>query len=142
MSKDPDKKARKAVKRATKAVRRAARDADDRVFPDALKMALGVHETMRTMGIAPERIFVQTYGDPLSPDLAVVLGPIGFPVGNVGVPVAVFPMLWKAAVTWWNHDATDEERRDLFHHFTSRTDGARLVALVQQADALASLPEN
>lgn len=107
----------------------------------SIRTALGLHEVMRRMGIPSELIFINVERDK---SLIVVLGPVGFPVGD---PVKArsrkgVGRLWDQAIEWWNVSGTEEETQALMDEFFSSVDMGKTIAGVQQAWALLNLPEN
>lgn len=112
----------------------------------ALLNALGFHAVARQLDVSPDHIFLV----PRLEDgrLGVVIGSIAFPVGTCALEVDDIPAAWERAVTWWNTEATQEERSVLFERVREEAGGVPLVLSINQAkatigreaEALASIP--
>ena len=93
-----------------------------------LREALGAHEVFRRLGFTSDEIYLRTHVEGL---LLVTVRRDGLEANVLASPCELPPdrvlELWPAAVEWWNHDATDGQRRAIFESCRVRRGAASVV---------------
>ena len=88
--------------------------------------ALGAHEFFRQLGYLPENIFINLGRNQIA--IQVKEDEKKADVVLAKEQPTDFADRWAEAVTWWNDEATEEERREIYEHSLTRNSAAKIIA--------------
>jgi hypothetical protein len=117
------------------------------VTPDDLnptiRSALALHEGMRRLGFAPADIYLRTVEAMGKVAVTVIRGgrEANILAGPLNLPVPAFLEEWTIATKWWNEEATEAQRSEIWQGSSALRGGLSIIIQLQRAGFAVHRPD-
>jgi len=81
----------------------------------AIREALALHESFRTLSFSPDDIYFRPLADKVVVTIRRGGKEFNAEAGKHNLAIPELCRQWSAAATWWNKEATNDERMEIFH---------------------------